>query len=88
MPSNFFTSDPNTCNACYRKHQKTRERLGNMLTTISYEPLGVQPNDDKHDLAVFLNNHREEMVGDITTELAEKHGIKFYIATYPFLVTA
>ena len=50
-----------------------------MLTTISYGPLDVLPNDDKHDLAVFLNNRREEMVGDITTELTEKRGIKFYL---------
>ena len=79
MPSNFFMSDPSTCNACYRKHRKTRERLGNAPTTISYGLLGVRPNDDKHDLAVFLNNRREEMTGDITTELTEKRGIKFYL---------
>ena len=79
MPSNFFNSDPNTCNACYRKHRKTRERLGNVPTTISYGPLDGRPNDDKHDLTVFLNNRPEEMVGDITTELTEKRGIKLYL---------
>ena len=44
-----------------------------------YGLLGVRPNDDKHDLAVFLNNRCEEMTGDITTKLAEKRGIKFYL---------
>ena len=79
MPSNFFTPDPNTCNACYRKHWKTNKRLGNVLSTISYTPSDDQSNDDRCDLIVFLNSRRAEIVDDITTELAEKHGVKCYL---------
>ena len=79
MPSNFFTSNLNTCNVCYRKHRKTRERLVNVLATISYTPSDDQSNDDRCDLIVFLNSRRAEIVDDITTELAEKRGIKFYL---------
>ena len=50
-----------------------------MLAPISYRPLDDRSNDDRHDLVVFLNSLRAEMVGDITTELAEKRGIKFYL---------
>ena len=37
----------------------------------------------------IFNNRREEMTGDITTELTEKRGIKFYLTiTSSFSVLA
>ena len=75
----LFTSDPNACNACYRKHRKTREHLGNVLATISYTPSDDRLNDDRCDLSVFINGRRADMVDDINTELAEKRGIKLYL---------
>ena len=81
MPSNVFTSDPIICNACYRKRRKTRERLGNVLATIGYTPSDDRSNDDWRDLSVSLNNRRAELVDDITTELADKRGIKLYLTS-------
>ena len=49
------------------------------VCVCGYGLLGVRPSDDTHDLAVFLNNRREEMTGDITTELPEKREVKFYL---------
>ena len=43
-----------------------------MLATISYTPSDDRSNDDRCDLIV-------EIVDDITTELAEKRGVKFYL---------
>ena len=74
MPSNLFTSDPNICNACYRKHRKTRERLGNVLATISYTPSDNQSNGGSTQAYFLIVVARR-----LWTELSEQHGVKFYL---------